>query len=346
MGATIFDRVRLGSLTLKNRVVRSATWEAEADERGYVTDGLVETYRELAAGGAGALISGLTSVAPMDAWLDGGARISDDSYIEGQRRLTDAVHAQGDVKVFLQAAMTASVSADRAGRLVSRDIDSWSGEEIRRIVGWFGDAARRAREAGYDGVQIHLAHFFFLSRFVSPLMNHRADKYGGSAEGRARIAIEVLRDMRAKAGDDFCVTAKVNSSDGHPGGVGLGDFLALSGMLADEGIDGIEVSANGTSVGGVRPGRGEAYFEDAAAALKRARPGLPVILVGGHRSVENMEKVLGRSGVELLSLSRPLIREPGLVGRWESGDLRPALCVSCNACYSTPRHKCVFNLRG
>lgn len=115
--------------------------------------------------------------------------------------------------------------------------------------------------------------------------------------------------------------------------------------MADEGIDGIEVSANRTSVPGIKPGKHEAYFEAAAAALKRERPNLPVILVGGHRLLENMEAVLDRSGIELLSLSRPLIREPGLPNRWASGDLRPALCISSDGCYSSPHHQCIFSLR-
>ena len=335
--------MKLHNLELKNRVFRSATWMAMADDNGYVTDKIVSLYKAYAEGGIGAIITGITSIAPVDMALDGIMLFSDDSYIEGHKRVTDAVHQAGS-RIFLQTAMVASCKANRKGNLREMSIDQWTKDEIREIVGYFGDSALRAKRAGYDGVQIHAAHFFFLSRFISPLLNHRRDEYGGSSENRARILVETLEDMRAKAGKDFCVIAKINASDETPRGLSAEDFLTASAMLADAGIDAVEVSANRTSRPLIKAGVNEAYFKDYAVRLKE-RCNVPVILVGGHRSMEEMNKTLNETGIEYLSMSRPFIREPALLKRWKSGDTRPSACVSCNSCYATPNHQCIFHLK-
>lgn len=331
------------NLSLNNRIFRSATWMAMANYNGYVTDSIVDLYRTYAEGGIGAIITGITSVVPVDMMLDGIMVFSDNSYIEGHKRITNAVHEAGS-RIFLQTAMVSSVKNDANGNLYEMPIDDWTVPEIHELVGYFGDSALRAKKAGYDGVQIHAAHFFFLSRFISPLLNHRSDEYGGSSENRARILVEVLEDMRKKAGDDFCIIAKLNASDGQYGGLSEQDFLTASRMLADAGIDAIEVSANGTSRPHIKAGVNEAYFKKYAIRLKEVSD-VPVILVGGHRSMEEMNRLLNETSIEYLSMSRPFVREPDLLNRWKNGDTRPSTCISCNSCYSTPNHECIFNIR-
>ncbi len=328
---TIFDSTTLGTLTLKNRIWRSATWMALSPD-GKVSDKLVEVYREYAKGQVASIITGLTSVSPYDEDLYGGVKFWNDSDLEGHRRLTDAVHTEGSL-IYMQTAM------------VDGDVNGWSPERLQEIVGQFGDAAARAQKAGYDGVQIHAAHFFFLSKFISPAVNRRADKYGGSQENRSRILVDILTDMRCKTAPGFSIIVKVNASDFVPGGLDAEGFLTTSKMLSESGIDAIEVSANGTSVPGIKAGKNEAYFREYADVLKSV-VNTPVILVGGHRSIESMNSLLNDTGIEYLSMSRPLIREPHLIKRWMNGDTRPALCVSCNSCYRTPGHACIFRLRG
>ena len=299
---------------------------------GKVSDELVDVYREYARGQVAAIITGLTSVSPYDEDLYGGVKFWDDSDLDGHRKLTDAVHAEGSL-IYMQTAM------------VDGDVNGWSLERLQEIVGQFGDAAARAWKAGYDGVQIHAAHFFFLSKFISPAVNRRTDEYGGSQENRSRILVDILKDMRRKTGAGFSIIVKVNASDFVPDGLEAGEFLATCKMLSESGIDAIEVSANGTSVPGIKAGKNEAYFREYAEALKQVVD-TPVILVGGHRSIEAMNTLINETGIEYLSMSRPLIREPHLIKRWMDGDTRPALCVSCNSCYRTPGHACLFKLRG
>ena len=325
---TLFDQTTLRQHTLKNRVWRSATWLALADGDGNVTDEIIRTYERLAQGGAAMIVTGLTSIEANDAELDGGVKFYDDRFLNQHRRLTDAVHRHG-AWVMMQTA------------IVDGPIDPLSTEQVEAVVRAFGDAARRAEQAGYDGVQIHAAHFFYLSKFISPLCNHRTDRYGGTWQNRARILCEILDDMRHKTTAGFIITIKINSTDEYPGGLTPDDFVQTSRLLADAGIDAIEVSANGTSRPHIRAGRDEGYFSQAAIRLATT-VATPVVLVGGLRSVEYINQVLEQSAIEYISLSRPLICEPNLIQRWQQGDLAPSRCVSCNSCYRTPGHQCIF----
>lgn len=334
----LFDPVNLGGIKLKNRMVRSATWEGMAAPDGSMPPELLDEYERLAAGGIGGIITGFTSVANNDRYFDGMARLSSDALVQNHRELVKRVHSHG-VPVMAQLALGAYYN--ETGRQV--EPDQMNPEQIADVVRLFSQAARRAQEAGYDGVQIHVAHWFFLSRFVSPAHNHRTDAYGGSLQGRARLAIQVIAAVHAAA-PKLHVSAKVNSDDFSQGGLDERQALELDLLLAKAGLDSIEVSGNGTSVGGVRPHHGEGYFLPFAAELAE-RTNVPVIAVGGWRSPDLMEEALEKTKVAALSLSRPLVREPELPLRWEQGDLRPALCVSCNMCYQTPCHQCIFNLR-
>ena len=328
---TLFDITTLRSHTLRNRIWRSATWLALADAEGNVTDEIVRTYEELAKGGAAMIVTGLTSILRNDAEIGYGAKFYDDRFIAGHKRLTDAIHKHGAL-VLMQTA------------IVDGPVDELTTEQVEEIVHLFDDAAHRAEEAGYDGVQIHAAHFFYLSKFISPFLNHRTDRYGGDQRGRSRILYEVLSDMREKTSPDFLITMKINSTDEYPGGLTVQDFLVSCKLMADAGIDAIEVSSNGTSHTGIKAGQNEGYFRAAAMSLA-ALVDVPVVLVGGFRSIEKINQYLDETKIEYVSLSRPLVREPNLIQRWQEGDARPSLCVSCNTCYRTPGHQCIFNLR-
>ena len=338
MARTIFDEVKLNKMTLKNRLVRSATWEALADNDGAPTTEQVEIYRELAKGGIGMIITGFTTVDEYDNYFGGMARISSDELGEKWRVVADVAHAE-NVPIVMQLALGEFV---RRGREL--EPDDLSKEQIAEVIELFANAAERAAKAGFDGVQIHAAHNFYLSRFISPAYNHRQDEYGGSVNKRARILTEVLEKIRAKA-PDIHVTMKINCSDFMQGGLSPEDSLETILIMEKAGLDSVEISGNGTSVSGLKAGRNEGYFAPFARELKKHSK-LPVILVGGHRSIECMNEIVENDGIEMLSLSRPLIREPNLINRWQAGDKTPAKCVSCNACYRTPGHKCIFVLRG
>ena len=337
----IFEDINLKSMTLKNRLVRSATWEGIANPDGSITEESYEIYDELAKGGVGAIITGFTSVALNDYYFGGMMRLSDDNLIPQYKKLTDIIHSY-NIPVITQLALGAYYRP-AGSRFEQVEPDNMTVDEIHLVRDQFIEAAVRAEKAGFDGVQIHVAHFFFLSRFVSPAVNHRKDEYGGSAENRVRLVVEIINGIKEKV-PSLHITAKINSSDFTYGGLDEDESLAQCRLLCAAGLDSIEVSGNGTSVGGIRPHKNEAYFVPFAAKLADEVK-TPVIAVGGMRSLDVMEEVLNKTKIELISLSRPLLREPDLPNKMKDGISTVSKCVSCNACYSSAAHKCIFRGR-
>jgi 2,4-dienoyl-CoA reductase-like NADH-dependent reductase (Old Yellow Enzyme family) len=208
--------------------------------------------------------------------------------------------------------------------------------DFRKVAQAFGRAAIRARNAGFDGVQIFAAHGFFLSQMLSPRYNDRTDGYGGEIQNRARALLEVLGEIRDRLGEAYPVLAKVNVQDLVEGGLTLEDSLRVGAMLEAGGIDAIELSGGLLNLPNLMTERAEtegggAYFEAEAKAFKE-RIQVPLILVGGIRSYETAERLVKEGTVEYVALCRPLIREPDLVSRWQGGDLARATCISCNNC--------------
>ena len=337
----IFEEAALGRLRLKNRLVRSATWEGLADGEGRLTQPLLDGCAAVARGGAGCFIAGFTSVSALDPGFGGMARLSSARHVQGFRRLAEICHAEG-CAALVQLALSECVLARNGGAMRGMDPGELGKADLQAVEDLFAAGAQRACEAGLDGVQIHAAHGFFLSRFISPAWNMRTDAFGGSPENRGRILAGIVRAVRREA-PSLHVSMKINCSDFMPGGLEPADSLAICRLCAESGLESVEVSGAGTSVPGIRAGRDEAYFKDFALVLAE-QVDIPVILVGGHRSPASMEAVLNEGNIAFLSLSRPLIREPDLPARWQAGDASPAACISCNACYRTPGHQCIFRL--
>ena len=337
----IFEPVKLKNMTLKIRLIHSATWEGIANPDGSIPKEAYSIYEELAKGGIGAIITGFTSVSLHDYYFDGMMRLCNDDLIPQYKKLVDIIHTEG-TPVITQLALGAYYR-EKNGRYLQVEPDEMTIEEINYVIRQFIDAAFRAGKAGFDGVQIHAAHFFFLSRFISPAVNHRTDSYGGSTENRIRIIMEIMDGIR-KAAPSLHITIKINSSDFTHGGLEESECLSICKLLDENGIDSIEISGNGTSVGGIRPHVNEGYFAPFAATVAE-EVSCPVIVVGGFRSPDTMEDVLNETKIEMISLSRPLLREPDLPNKMKSDSSTISKCVSCNACYSSPSHKCIFRGR-
>ena len=326
-------------MTTKNRLIRSATWEGIVSFDGSITDEAYEIYRELAHGGVGAVIVGFTDVSQDDHYIHGAMRLSRDELIPQFAKLADIIHS-GGCPAIVQLAMGAYYRHLPNGLTQQVEPDKMTTDEIHEVIDLFVQAAVRAQKAGFDGVQIHAAHFFFLSRFISPSVNNRHDEWGGNTLNRSRIVLEILRGIKSEA-PGLHVTVKINCSDFTLGGLDEEESLEICSLLAENGIDSIEVSGNGTSVQGVRPHVDEAYFLNFAAVLAE-KISVPVILVGGLRSLEVMQKILDNTKIELLSLSRPLLREPDFPLKLKDGSSTESTCISCNACYGSHAHRCVF----
>ena len=335
---SIFDETEIAGHALKNRIVRSATWESLADANGHATEPLFKLYTDLAAGGVGMIITGMTTAAVDDYPLRGMPGLYGEQFIEENQRITAAVHQHGAL-ILPQLALEGVAYADIFGNRASPT--AMSLEIIVAIKQALLDSAIIAQRSGYDGVQLHAGHGWLLSRFLSPIDNQRTDQYGGSPLNRARILLETVEQIRDELGAGFLLSVKINSPDAADDGSQTDDSLSICQALAAAGIDVIEVSGNDASRIEIDTPEDEGYFFPFAQTLADTVD-TPVILVGGHRSIDNMHRLLNDSRIEYLSLSRPLLREPNLIKRWAAGDTLPSRCSSCNSCYRIAGHQCKF----
>jgi len=353
---TIFERCDLGPFTLPNRLVRSATWEGMAEHDGTVTPRLVALYDTLAQGGIGLVISSYLTVHPQGRQNADQIGAHDDAHVDGLRQISAAVHAHDRLLVG-QIVHCGGQSQRKAigglDPLAPSDVDSpgysetpraMTLDQIEEAKASFAAAAARCQAAGFDGVQLHGAHGYLLSEFLSPARNQRTDQYGGSLENRARFCVEVFAAVRAAVGPDFPILIKLNAHDFLEGSTTEEDSGFLAARLAEAGVAAIEVSGGTPGSGRLGAARayvevpeGEAYFAPQAQAMRRAAPEVPLILVGGMRSLETMQRLLDEGVAEAFALSRPLIREPDLPRRWQSGDTAPARCISCLGCFGPAR---------
>jgi 2,4-dienoyl-CoA reductase-like NADH-dependent reductase (Old Yellow Enzyme family) len=349
----LFEPVEINRLRLSNRLVRSATWMGMADEQGGVTDQLVEALGELAGGGLGLMVLGHAFVSPEGRAGVRQLGIDRDERVEGYRNLTRAVHDSGGILVaqlahagaFANTALSGLPALGPSRHRVAKDTfcDAFDPGGIADLVEAFGQAARRAREAGFDGVQIHAAHGYLLSQFLSPYYNRRDDEYGGPIGNRVRVVLEVLARIRREVGSDYPVLIKINCQDYLAGGLTVVDSLEVAARLEAEGIDAIEISGGTRDSGrripvrmGIKKQDQEAYFEPEARRF-RERLRLRLILVGGIRSFEVADRVVSEGTTDCVALCRPLIREPHLARRWAEGDRSRARCLSDNLCYRPAR---------
>ena len=346
--ADMFTSWRISNLEFPNRIVRSATWEGLADDSGLATDALVSKTAELAQGGVGLIITGFAYVTDDGRAMVHQTGIYKDECIGPLSRMTEAVHQQGGKiavqivhgggmcrREFINGRQAVGPSAmTHPG--TNEEVAELFPEKIEEIIVAFGAAAGRARRAGFDAVQLHGAHGYLVNQFLSPDINLRQDDYRGDIEGRARFCYAVYDAARAAVGPDFPIMIKLNSEDGRPGGLTLDDSMVVARRLSDMGIDAIEVSGGARHSGDNIPSRpvkgaeDEGYFLANARAIKEA-VSCPVIVVGGWRSPGIIEPAL--DDVDAVAMCRPLIREPGLLARWHSGDLEPAACISCGRCF-------------
>lgn len=346
----VFSVSAIGSLELKNRFVRSATWEGMADEAGRPRPQYLETMIALARGGVGLIITGHAFVSPEGQATPWQLAIDRDDCREGLQEITAAVHAEGG-KIVVQlahAGFFAAAGITGRDRLVvspqesqdpspQKEIDK---QGLQELIGAYAAAAGRARKAGFDGVQVHMAHGYLLSQFLSPAFNRRRDGYGGDIHNRSRIHREICGAIRDTVGKDYPLLIKLNAQDFIENGLTVPEAAAAARLMVDAGVDAVELSGGMIISGRLSPSRTkinapgkEAYFREEARWL-RENVQVPLLLVGGNRSYEVAAGLLAEGAADYISLSRPLIREADLIRRWEDGDRRPAACVSDNLCFA------------
>lgn len=354
----------IAGVETRNRIIRSSTSETMADDRGIITQQYHDFHTRLARNGVGLIFTGHCSVHPRGNYIRGMTALDRDEVIGPMKKLTDAIHAEGG-KIFVQLNHAGSQSRDESIEPLAPSVvenpqfhrlplAAASSEEIWEAIEGFGNAARRVREAGFDGVHVHAGHGYLLSEFLSPATNRRNDEWGGSLENRQRLLLETYKAMRAAVGDDFPITNKIGLWDYVPNGLPVEEGRATVTMMDNAGVDAIEISAglmspkaeSAARYVGVTRRRAlqdkllhrvlaapvkEAYYREEARRHRATARG-KTILVGGVRTIEFMSEVIEEGSADFVSLARPFIREPDLVRQIERGRTGMVDCVSCNIC--------------
>ncbi len=332
----MFSQVKQGRLSLKNRFIRSAIWEEQADDQGHLNPKLIQSYVTLAENQVALLITGGIAVSEQDWPLRQMLSLHQDQYIAEHQELTCKVHEQ---KAQIWAQLTLGGNNIYKTFRKKAPID-YSLEEIKALTNDFAQAARRAEAAGYDGIQIQAAHGLLLSRFLSPKENTRKDEYGEN--NRLRFLQEIFAAVKAAVSPEFLVSVKINSQDFTKGGLEESESLQFCQAMDAWGVDSIQVSGNTPSRLNMSSRDKEAYFAGFARQLAELID-TPIILAGGLKHLETLEEILANSKIQLFALGRPLLCENWLLKRWMGGDREPAKCVYCNNCFNMPDHLCICN---
>ncbi len=358
----LFEQTQLKNITLKNRFVRSATWENMTTEDGHMTKELYDVYEELAKGEVGLIITGYANVVKEEQPNPGMMGIYDDSFIDEYKKLTDLVHKYGS-KIIKQIAYGGTKTSFNVGEriiLAPSEVEelgtktlgkAMTKEEIDYIVEAFAQAGKRAKDAGFDGVEIHGAHTYLINQFLSPYYNRREDEYGGSLENRMRFLVEIYNNMREKVGNDYPILVKLTATDFFEGGLTFEETRQICKKLEEIGVDGIELSGNvhgkaksmvGQSFDGYEI-KEEGYFLEYGKVISE-EVSIPIITVGGLTDVDNIENILNETNIEYFAISRPLLAEPHLIKRWKEGNKDKVKCVRCSRCRTDEGNYCtVFN---
>lgn len=375
----VFEACTIGQLTFKNRIIRAATHEGMAKDDGMPMDDLLPFYKRLAAGGAGAIITGYVSVKQNGRTFPNMRMFDNDAYIPVYKSMNDQLK-QFKTPIILQIAHGGSRSMSK---VTGQEVVSASGRkkndhgdavkeasetEIRSIIVAFTAAIVRAKAAGFDGVELHAAHGYLLSEFVSPVLNKRKDQWGGSTENRLRIVTEILASARAEVGSSFPILVKMSGHDEFKQGLAEAEAVKIAQILQTALCNAIEVSCGyGDFFHTVRmpkvpvnavlglipqyrdmPGYKKWFFRRMAPFLAKVHAPLynynvplaerikrnvdiPVIVVGGIRNQQDIKEIISDKGIDFVALSRPFIIEPDIVNRFQNGQ-ESSKCINCGYC--------------
>lgn len=348
---SLFQAIEIGGLHLKNRVVMSPLTSNYCDENGFVTPRLVEYYKARAAGEVGLIIVEGAVVSENGRGFPYQLMANRDELVPGLRHLADQIHQAGS-KVVLQvmhhgrqtrAAVTngdviaPSAVPCPAFKEMPREVDL---ADIKQVVKDFADAARRSKEAGFDGVELHLAHGYLLHEFLSPFANKRKDAYGGNLENRMRIVQEIIETIQEEVGKQYPVFCRINWNDFVESGITIEEAGEIAKRLESFGVAAIDVSA-GVVASYYRTtppaGSPEGLYAEAASRIKQSVT-IPVIAVGRIKHPEMADQIIREQKADMVAIGRALIADPDWVRKAQTGTEQSIIpCIGCNVCNGRTR---------
>lgn len=343
----LYSKGQIGTMRLKNRLVRSAAYESAGirrgqEHRGEVAKGMLEFHKRYAEGGIALTITGYMSVID-DEFLGTQLGSFDDRFLPGLTKLAETVHGVGnDCKIVAEIGHGGvNIGPSGVAWPKKRGGRALSVSDIEEFCTAMADGTARLKKAGFDGIEIHGAHHYLINAFLSPWSNQRTDKYGGSLNKRVEIVREMVSKMRDRVGPDYPILIKLNcddgpEDDGTEGEIKLDTFPALVKEIVATGVDAIDVSGQQFPGDPLRldiPNpEDQSYFEPYARKLDID---VPIILGCGNKNVELLEKIVQKDDqIDFVSFARPLVREPNLPNRWREGEGNAEVeCISCNFCF-------------
>lgn len=342
----LFEPIQIGKTTVKNRIFMPPLSTNLAD-KGYVTDALVEHYSNRAKGGVGLIVTEVTTVEPTYTYLPGDMSIYDDSYIPGWKKLVDAVHKY-DTKILSQLFHPAYMAFPVPGTpqlIAPSNVGPYYAksapravtvEELHVLVRQFGEAALRFKKAGGDGVEIQCAHAHgLLGGFLTPLYNKRTDEYGGDINGRLRLTLEVIREVRKQCGEDFIIDVRISGDEYSEGGLTLNDMIYVSKQLEKEGVDFLHVSGGNTIKRGSSmpaPGTSPAPHAHASEEIRK-HVHIPVATVARINEPWVAEELIADGKADICMIGRANLCDSEFANKAREGrtdDIRP--CIGCGRC--------------
>jgi 2,4-dienoyl-CoA reductase-like NADH-dependent reductase (Old Yellow Enzyme family)/thioredoxin reductase len=357
----LFKSFHIKNLELKNRIVLPPLASFLIESGGRINASTVEHYRRRAGGGPAMVMMEACAVSPEGIVSLNQARIDDDGQLEGLAKIAWAIKSEGAipaVQIHHAGRQTSAKIIDRkplapchlACRFIRGEVEPMSLEQIDRIVRKFADAAVRAREAGFEFLEIHGAHGYLINQFLSDYSNNRTDAYGGSVENRARLAREIVAEVRKRIGNDFPISFKISAQEFVPNGLDIPESIDILKILVEAGIDAVQVSAGNDSTPEwiCQPMfMKKACLADSAAEIKRAL-GVPIMAVGRINDPWTAESIIADGKADLVCIGRGLMADPEMPIKAREGrfdEIRT--CIACNTCmqsiFKKGRLECLVN---
>ena len=355
--STLFEPFYINQLKIKNRFVRSATLDNLGDNMR-VSQNQLNFYRELTLGEVGLIVS--SGLFPsLDGWsAPGQLGIHDDTMMPSLAKLVEVVHKNGgkiaaqlmhagwfgNPKLCGYQNVGPSAMINPANNLQVRELSS---DEVYEHIEFFVQAARRAVEVGFDAVQIHGAHGWLVSAFLSPVTNLRQDEWGGSPPKRTNFVVRMIEGIRKMAGEDYPILIKLGLRDYYPGGKEVDEGICSAQRFIYAGADAIEISGGieERPLHHIRQDALHPYYDE---ECQQARPALnkPLILVGGMRELVEIQRLIDNRITDAISMCRPFIMDQHIVKKFRLGTARSSNCISCNLCIKEMHGRnihCIFN---
>ncbi|OHT11955.1 oxidoreductase, FAD/FMN-binding family protein [Tritrichomonas foetus] len=367
--SVLFTPIQIGNALLSNRFMRSATWEGKSDENGFPKESLLKMMKNLALGDCGLIVPGFAYPMKKCQVASNQTGMFTPGHAKAWKSTIDEIHNETTSKIIFQichggskSSPELSGSVPEAPTAMSSDVHEMTNSDIEATIQSFIDAAVNLKANGADGIQIHCAHGYLLSAFLSPALNRRHDGWGGSPENRVKIVKEIASEIRKSCGQEFLISAKINGDD-YDDSIGVTPVLCGWYISQLNDIDMFEISAGvGSRMYGTRinfdtnlymrmikpksdaieavkvaeeASKDVPYFEgyniDATNTIRRIAPNAKLAIVGGLRNFDTMDHVVAGGTADMISMARPFIRQPSLVKDLKKGT-DDSKCISCALC--------------